>query len=306
MPFGENINKAKPNTATENKVYLRDFRHAAKIFEPGAFDLAPKFKFLFHTYFDINPEAYSQSILTGSNFGLLVKTVKLPSFNLKTQEMNQYNRKRIIQSKITYDPISITFQDDNINVITKLWNAYYNYYYADESNLNGLYQNGGPLRPGNSINSYNNRNIYNSDIKDNNWGYVGESYKQGILTKVPFFRNITVFGFNRHNFTAYTLINPIITKVDHDQYNYSDGQGTMEIKMDINYETVAYNQGSMDGNTPENIVQGFGLQDSYDRIGSPLGAKEIRSIYNGRDGLKNAAGGFQKPLRDSDFSIDNR
>ena len=55
--------------------------------------------------------------------------------------MNQYNRKRINQTKIQYDPVDITFHDDSGNVISSLWYRYYTYYYLDGNNpqvlLNG-------------------------------------------------------------------------------------------------------------------------------------------------------------------------
>jgi hypothetical protein len=35
--------------------YLRDYTHAAKTFRPNGYQYAPKFKFLFHVYFEINP-----------------------------------------------------------------------------------------------------------------------------------------------------------------------------------------------------------------------------------------------------------
>ena len=35
-------------------VYLRDYTHAAKTFLPNVQSNAPKVKFLFHTYFNIN------------------------------------------------------------------------------------------------------------------------------------------------------------------------------------------------------------------------------------------------------------
>ena len=38
-------------------------------------------------------------------------------------------------------------------------------------------------------------------------------------------------------YIAYTLINPIITTMDHDTYDYADGGGTMQNRMTINYET---------------------------------------------------------------------
>lgn len=116
--------------------YLRDYTHAAKTFRPNFYAYAPKFKFLYHTYFEISNTAYDFDLkeTTQQNFGLLVKEVKLPSFTMQTHQMNQYNRKRIVQTKIKYDPISITFHDDNSSLITKLWAAYYTYYFKDGSN----------------------------------------------------------------------------------------------------------------------------------------------------------------------------
>lgn len=292
--YGQTIN-------TGNKdVYLRDFTHASRIFTPASFDLAPKFKFLFHTYFAINTEAYTKNVNTGDNFGLLVKTVKLPSFNIKTAELNQYNRKRIVQTKISYDPVNITFHDDSSNMITKLWDAYYTYYYKDSTNMNDLFEgirsSENSSTPRSNIQlkqNYNERNIYNGNISgQNNWGYTGESYRKNVSTKAPFFKNITIFGFNRHRFTAYTLINPMITKVDHDTYNYSEGSGTMEIKIDINYETVVYNEGVMDGMEPSAIVTGFGLDASYDRKLSPNTRQGAQSYYGGKTGYEESSGGF--------------
>ena len=281
--------------------YLRDFAHAAKIFRPGSYDLTPKFKFLFHTFFDINPLAYDKNIGNGVNFGLLVKTVKLPSFNIKTQELNQYNRKRIVQTKITYDPINITFHDDNLNTITKMWDSYYNYYYKDASNLTGVFKgevgaDNASTQPGAGAanQNYNIRNIYNYDLTgDNNWGYIGETY-EGTQLKLPYFRNITIFGFNRHTFTAYTLINPMITKFDHDTYSYADGAGTMECKMDINYESVVYNEGGMDGQAPSDIVKGFGLDSAYDKQLSPITPPEANRNVPWQGEYR--PGNFVKPL----------
>lgn len=296
--FSDNLQRS-----AGNGVILRDYQHASKIFRPGSFDLAPKLKFLFHTYFDINPVAYAGGINDGQNFGVLVKSVKLPSFSIKTQELNQYNRKRIVQTKISYESSSVTFHDDSINTITKLWDAYYSYYYKDPTNFNGLFSGRasqiGNSDPGNLqlTQDYNVRNIYDGDLTgENNWGYIGESFRSNSATKAPFFRNITIFGFSRHNFTAYTLINPMITKLDHDTYNYNEAGGTMDIKMDINYETVVYNEGAIDGQDPSSIVAGFGLEQYYDRELSPLTPPGTNSAITGRGTYKNASGGVVNPL----------
>lgn len=301
--YGQDLERER--AAGFGSSYLRDFTHASKIFRPAGYDLAPKFKFLFHTFFDINPIVYDKSLYE-ANYGVLVKTVKLPSFNIKTHELNQYNRKRIVQTKINYDPINITFHDDGINTVTKLWDAYYSYYYKDSTNLRVFKGNTGSevesSEPGGgaSNQNYNVRNIYDGDLTgNNNWGYIGESYANAPQqVKFPFFRNITVFGFNRHNFTAYTLINPMITKFDHDTYSYADGAGTMECKMDISYETVVYNEGGMDGRAPDNIVQGFGLDAYYDRTLSPITPVGHNGPVPGPGVYLDPEGGFIKSLKD--------
>jgi hypothetical protein len=300
--WGQDLQRSRAFGST----ILRDFTHASKIFRPDGYALAPKFKFLFHTFFDINPAVYARNIGTGDNFGVLVKSIKLPSFNIKTYDLNQYNRKRIVQTKINYDPINITFHDDSFNIVTKMWDAYYSYYYKDSTNLKVFKGVAGSdvesSEPGGGAanQNYNVRNIYDSDLTgNNNWGYIGESFADSSQqVKQPFFRNITVFGFNTHNFTAYTLINPMITKFDHDTYAYAEGSGTMELKMDIAYETVVYNEGGMDGRTPDSIVQGFGLDAFYDRKLSPITPAGNNGQISGPSGYEDAKGGFIKSLKD--------
>lgn len=276
--------------ATSSSPYLRDFIHANKTFLTDGYALAPKLKFLFHVYFDINSSVYDVGLQTGQNFGLAVKTVKLPSFSFENKELNQYNRKRIVQTKIKYSPVNMTFHDDNSNMMTRLWEAYYLYNYSDGSNFSSVFNGtrGTFVAP----NVYNYRNIYQQDISDNsNWGYQAEG-SGGALVKPPFFKNITIFGFNRHTFTAYTLINPLINSFNHDTYNYSDGGGTMEMNMDLDYETIVYNEGAIDGRTPDQIVQGFGNVSNYDRRLSPITPNGSNSLAPGPGGYRDASGGY--------------
>jgi hypothetical protein len=278
--------------------YLRDYQHAAKTFRTNSYENAPKLKFLFHTYFEFNSQVYS----TAPNFGILVKEIKLPSFTMQTEQLNQYNRKRIIQTKIKYDPIEITFHDDGGNNTTSMWEAYYTYYYNDGTKpgqvLRGNRGNNRFYRDtGGSIVDYNKNNIYNEDNPDDfNWGLSGGATdSEG--NKVPFFKNITIFGLNQHNFIAYTLINPLITNFSHDTYNYSEGSGIMQNTMTIDYETVVYNEGALDGRSPDDIVTGFGDVANYDRTPSPNMAPGANGTILGRGGLVDAAGGAIRSLR---------
>ena len=294
--------------------YLRDYTHASKTFRPNAYQYAPKFKFLFHVYFEINTSAYAIGLPQGANFGLAVKSVKLPSYSFDTHQLNQYNRKRIVQTKIKYDPVDINFHDDNGNLIRNMWYNYYTYYYKDASkpvvSISGRQALTGSSTPNNS--NYNNRNIYSQSITgDTDWGYIGETsstvngYTEAATgqTKIPFFKNITVFGFNQHNYVAYTLINPIINRFAHDTYNYAEGNGTMENTMTLDYETVKYFQGSVDGKEPSNIIAGFGVNDHYDRVPSPITRPGSQSSILGQGGLVDAAGGIIDDLSGPNTNI---
>jgi len=277
--------------------YLRDYTHASKIFRTNSYQNAPKFKYLFHTYFKINAAAMQffnggrsgTNVLPTSDYGVLVKDIKLPTFSINTTQLNQYNRKRIVQTKIRYEPVEVSFHDDNGDTINGMWQAYYQYYYQDGLNANAQF-NGARGGNAGAIN-YNNRNIYQFDISgDNGWGYDG-TYPSGTNVKVPFFDSITVFGFNQHNFTAYTFINPMITSFSHDSYNYNETNGIMQNKMTFDYETVTYDYGHLDGKDPSNIVTGFGDPATYDRTPSPIMAAGGNGYALGQGGLVPAAGG---------------
>ena len=287
--------------------FLRDYTHASKTFRPNAYQNAPKFKFLFHVYFQLNPTG-----LPETNYGLLVKTVKLPSFTFDTSTLNQYNRKRIIQTKIKYDPINISFHDDNGNSIRKMWKGYYNYYYADGTKPQVIFNGargsattpqltGGGGFAGATDATYNSRTQYQPSITGNeSWGYQGGT-SDPTGQKIPFFKNITVFGFNQHNFVAYTLINPVITSFSHDTYDYAQGNGTMEHQMTVDYETVVYNEGPMDGKSPGNLVTGFGDEANYDRTLSPIARPGSNSNILGQGGLVDGVGGAIKDFTDGNY-----
>lgn len=262
---------------------LRDYQHAGLIFRRNLYRNTPKYKFLFHVYFDFNTAAFNRNINTGQNYGLYVNNIKLPSYNIKTTTLNQYNRKRVIQTKINYDPVTITFHDDNFSEVTQMWEAYYKYYYRDGSkpkitiggapgNNTGATTGAGGTTTSNTMTDFNDRTTYSPSISGNaDWGYIGEAFANNAgSSKPPFFKTITTFGFYTDKFVAYTLINPLITNFAHDTYNYDEGNGLMKNTMTIDYETVVYNYGELQGKTPSDIITGFGLNETYDKTASPL------------------------------------
>jgi hypothetical protein len=272
-----------------NQPYLRDPQHASKTFRTNGFGNAPKLKFLFHVYFEINdtlvasnPAAFPDKILPG----LLVKNISLPKYSMQLSELNQYNRTRYVQTKIKYDPVQIAFHDDSLGAIKKIWHNYYSYYYNDTTTAR--------------LNPYqvNKKYMYKEDISpEANWGYLGEPTTSAQAASVgqskpAFFKSIQIYGFNQHSFSAYTLINPIIERFDHDTYDYSQATGTMENKMTVRYEAVTYQEGAINGTNPGAKVPGFGSETYYDRELSPLAtAGSIKSIM-GQGGLVDALDGI--------------
>lgn len=290
--------------------YLRDYTHASLTFRSNAYQYSPKFKFLFHVYFDINTPYIPTQFPEGSNFGLAVKSIQLPKYTVDVATLNQYNRKRLVQTKLKYDPINIVFHDDNGNLIRNMWNAYYTYYYKDGLQIDANANNtAGPQPQGGNTNAQkfdlNARNIYEKSISGNDdWGYIGESSKSPTTntaaalgqTKMPFFRAINIYGFNQHNFVLYRLINPMIESFSHDTYEYAQANGTMENQMSVAYETVNYFQGAIDGRKPDQIVKMFARDGMYDKTVSPIARPGANGTILGQGGLVDAAGGIMEDL----------
>ena len=53
---------------------------------------------------------------------------------MSVETLNQYNRKRLAQTKIEYNPVQIEFHDDGGDLVRNMWYNYFKYYYKDPSN----------------------------------------------------------------------------------------------------------------------------------------------------------------------------
>ena len=296
---------------------LKDYAHASKTFRTNGYEYAPRNKFLFHCYFNINTSMIPTlgaiyNSTEKATIGLMVKTIQLPKFTVDTDTLNQYNRKRVIQKKINYSPVQVTFHDDGGDLIRNMWYNYYSYYYKDPSQSYGPPAQNGSIGQIQSLPgfAYNARDIYANDRVVNDWGYIGESYDQGSAGgnggnsgadqssgKPAFFRDITVYGMDQHKWASYTLINPLIKSWDHDTYNYSEGGGIMQNSMTIEYETVKYFTGAIGASRPDTNVVGFGDPAYYDNIKSSLARPGSTQTVLGQGGLLDAGIGIVQDLQ---------
>ena len=305
--FGQNI--LKGFFGSEG---LKDYAHASKTFRTNGYGLMPRQKFLFHVFFNINTgqiQALQNAYGSGdvATVGMMVKTIDLPNYTINVDTLNQYNRKRLVQTKIDYNPVQAVFHDDNSDLIRNMWYNYYRYYYKDSTqkynNTPSISGSIGPLQTLQNGFDYNVNDIYSGSRQVSDWGYVGEGYQDTNIAglgstqgKPGFFRDITIYGLSQKTFAAYVLINPMITEMRHDTYDYSQGGGTMSHTMTLRYETVKYYSGYIGGEQPSNTVPGFADPTHYDTTPSPLAHLGSTNTVFGQGGLVDAGIGFIQDL----------
>ena len=118
------------DASTDGKIF--DYAHATQLFVADNYKLAPKYSFLYYVKFDKDDRA--STIKDTSSLietGQLVQSVALPKFTVDSRTLNAYNRTNVVQTKIKYDPVNITFHDDSNNTVLDFWKDYYDYYYRD-------------------------------------------------------------------------------------------------------------------------------------------------------------------------------
>jgi hypothetical protein len=323
---------------------LRDYTHAALTFGAGSkpgqntYQYLPRNKFLFYVYFNLNTNipAVANFISGGKSsvIGLMVKTAQLPGYNMEVGTMNQYNRKRLIQTKINYNPCQITFNDDNSDLIRNMWYQYYQYYYSDPQYKYGNTPNQqgtlGEISGALGGFSYSINDTYSAARVTQHWGLSGQGYSnpslQSLASSVltgpansvePFFRDITIYGMSQKTYAQYTMINPLITDWTHDTYDYSAGNQLIQHVMSIRYENVKYYSGAIGGDQPSDQLPGFADPSRYDTEISPIAApgsndqvmingqlqtsvqgnkQDLQALVNTQNTLQNVVGSVNQSL----------
>jgi hypothetical protein len=251
---------------------LRSYRHAARIFVDDNFRLSPKYGFLFYVEFDFNPLITNVSNTAAQELGMIVKKVVLPKYTLDVKVLNAYNRKNIVQNKIGYDPITITFHDDQSDNVRNFWYDYYSFFYRDSDYADATY--GG-------VHKYQSRPSFD-------WGYsprptVGYNNANG-NQPYQYIQAIRIYSLYQKNFSEYELINPIISSFSHGEHANTGDAALVEHTMVVNFETVKY----YTGYTTADTVGGY-IDLHYDNTPSPIAPKDgVNLVDNGQGGYTNA------------------
>ena len=249
---------------------IKDYRHASQLFVSSNYRLAPKYSWLYHVFFDKNAtrdqaSTGGQDVNEMTEVGMLVNSVQLPSFAVDQSTLNTYNRPQLVQTKLRYQPVQITFHDDSADIVRTMWEEYYRaQYYDPETGFAGS----------NIHADYFGNYKYTTKFFDK-FGYIPEN------ANVPnYFDSIRIYSLHQKRFSEYILINPMITSFSHGGHATAS-RDTNQMTMTVAYTTVLYNE----GNVTVDSVKGF-ADLHYDKSPSPL------SIFGGGTGSILGPGGL--------------
>jgi hypothetical protein len=254
-----------PNGSTD-KLIFKTYNHASRLFVDNNLARSPKAAWMFYVNFNINAPVVGDQGWIGRqgirDVGLLVKSASLPKFKIKTETMNQYNRKTQVQTQLNYDPVNVEFWDDNSEITNDLWKNYYKYYYSDSTYGDNLSVKNGAAPLG------------LKEFGDNKFSETSNPYGFDNFQTIPFFDSIDVFVLHQKKFTQFRLVNPLIASWDHDTVSVSEGNKVMVNKMSLVYENVLYYQGDISqGENPPGFAGQY-----YDTIpGSTVGGNTPNS-----------------------------
>jgi len=269
--------------------YEKSSRHATYNFNQDAQSLYrnhPRFPFEYYVSFNLNQvgdaRAYIARYFNNADLAQvppLVKSIEMPSMKIETTHLNQYNRKRISQSKIGFEPVKMVMHDVVDGKTLKFWDMYYRYYFADgnESGQNSPVQNQQRDKPmsveellhnitpalnpnianlpasikklfkGNQptgVNSPTNTVGNKSDTQNVVSGVLNNHHFGFNLPTVNNVRNliksIDIYQVHGGRFNRTTLVNPRIAAFTHDVLNYATSDKTLELTFTFEYEYAYY------------------------------------------------------------------
>jgi hypothetical protein len=277
---------------------LRDYQHASRLYVQNNYARAPKAGFMFFVAFTLD----EKNILNQKwrekglrDFGYLVKRCDLPKFTIKTETLNQYNRKTVVQTGLNYAPISMEFHDDNSNITRGFWENYLKYYYVDSIYGDKKKARGTLSRQMETPDSFG----------DTKYGSKNYDYGFNNYQSTPLIKKIDIYVLHKKRFSQFTLVNPLISECAFDSLDQSEGSKILGIKMNVAYEAVLFSAGKIrKGRSPEGLTEAY-----YDVSPSPLTAGGLASnqlfgaggVLNGLDEIFGEEGDFEEASTPLDY-----
>lgn len=220
-----------------------------RLFSPQGYNI-PKPKFMYFVRF-VSPYLSSY---TSRNLSFFVKRMDRLQVSYDVSEMNQYNKKRLVQGKIQYNPLTFGFYDTVDGTAAKMVQSYNSFYFGD---FNG------------KDNQSWNYDVIGSNFEfSKGWGLQGNRSPNNS----NFFSRIEVYEIYGLVYSQLSFINPKFTSVDMQPLVIDDSQGN-EINISSKYEGAVF-EAIAQPVTPE-LADLFGLPYHNDVFSSLLGGLNI-------------------------------
>lgn len=209
----------------------------------------PLLGFQFYVKINYDPLAklFIKTILGKSDFKdstALVKSVTMPSMSIDTKVLSSYNRKRLSQSKINFDPVQLVFHDVVGGASLAIWQMYYNWYFNDGLSSLSLKKEWLTSPPWESIDM---ASLMDSPAKFAMEAYSSEGMNITALKKFGYaspyirylFKSIDIYQVHGATYNKVTIFNPMVTNFSHDTMAY-DKNELVQMTFSFMYEWAEY------------------------------------------------------------------
>jgi hypothetical protein len=267
-----------------------DFLQVAK---PGEFNvgspamsniqISPKQKFLFQVQFFIDPKVFDEvksgvSELTLAKFGFFVKQIDRPKVEYTYEDINMYNVRTRVLTRVNHQPLNISLWDDARNTVGEFVNLYrrahtpsarQNEYIGGNIEESGFTFSTGILDP--SARDFSTRVALPGNAKH----FLREVKISQVYS--------THSSHQAHAFemTVYRFFNPVIKAFDFDDVNHETGESN-GVSMQIDYDSLYIEDYEV-----ASIIKDTELPDYYHFIPG----KSIRNNLNSLSGATRATKG---------------
>lgn len=206
-----------------------------RLFSPSGYNI-PKPKFLYYVRF-ITTFLEEETL---RNVSFFIRSIDRIQLDYDVQEMNQYNKKRLVQTKIAYGPLNFILHDTVDETALKLVEAYNRYYFGDFEEKN------------NRSWAYD---IMSANFETtDNWGLKGNFTPNDSY----FFDRIEIYEIYDQTYSQINFINPKFTSVNFQNLD-KETSATNEVSITCRYEGVVVDK------VGEPVTE-----EIADRVGLPL------------------------------------
>lgn len=189
----------------------------------------PRQRNVFLVRFLVNGAGFGQTGAgspTVANLTFAAKSIDRPKVNTKTEEVNEYNKKRQVFTGYKLEPVRVQFYDSADGAAQNMWTNYARYYFGD-------------FKQGSDTGYH--YSATQNEFLDNGqgFGFTATNGGQTDPNSQFFFRAIDMFHFYDGCFDQYRLINPRITLWEPDDLDYSNSEVSV-INASFVYENLQY------------------------------------------------------------------